>query len=731
MFIKREIGYLCRGEHGDPHKVLGLHIVEGVAVVRAFLPEAQQAWIIKETEEGDKTYEMARVYEAGFFIFRGHTPEPFRYRIKVLTHWGEEHEFYDPYAYPPNMLSDFDHYLIGEGKHYRIFEKLGAHLWETDGVKGVHLAVWAPNATRVSVIGDFNRWDGRRHPMRKQAGSGVWELFIPGLTEETLYKYEIKTNFSHYLEQKADPFAFKTELRPKTASVVYSVKDKYHWNDHQWLKHRESTNWFEAPMAIYEMHMGSWIRRSEAENDVYSYREIADRLIPYLKELGYTHIELLPVAEHPLDASWGYQVTGYYAPTSRFGNPEDFMYFVDQCHQNNIGVIVDWVPAHFPKDGHGLRFFDGTALYEHEDPRKGEHKEWGTMVFNFGRNEVKNFLIANALFWLQYYHIDGLRVDAVASMLYLDYSRKEGEWVPNKYGGNENLEAIEFLKEFNETVHREFSGVLTIAEESTAWPSVSKPTYLGGLGFSMKWNMGWMHDTLEYFSKDPIFRKYHTYDLTFSLIYAFTENFILSFSHDEVVYGKRSLLNKMPGDLWQKFANLRALYGFMYSHPGKKLLFMGSEFGQWDEWCFFRSLDWNLLEFEHHQKLLKYVKDLNNLYRSEPALYEVDFHHSGFEWIDFHDHDKSIIAYMRKAKDPVNFLVFIFNLTPVPREDYIIGVPKGGYYREIMNSDSELYFGSNMGNAGGVLADNSPSHGRPFSIKVTLPPLAMLVFKAS
>ncbi|MCX8027859.1 MAG: 1,4-alpha-glucan branching protein GlgB [Thermodesulfovibrionales bacterium] len=729
MFIKREVGFLCRGEHGNPHSVLGMHFIEDKTIIRAFMPEAKQAWIIKDPPSDDGIYEMQKVYRVGFFVYKSESKEIFRYKIRILTHWDEVREFYDPYFFKPSLITDFDLYLIGEGTHYKIFDKLGAHVVEMDGIKGVHFAVWAPNATRVSVIGDFNGWDGRRHPMSKRSTIGVWELFIPGLDEGALYKFEIKTIFSNYLEQKADPYAFKTELRPKTASIVYNLTDKYQWNDDSWLKKRAATNWFESPITIYEVHLGSWMRRSENENDVYNYREIADKLIPYIKELGYTHVELLPVSEHPLDASWGYQVTGYYAPTSRFGEPHDFMYFVDKCHQNDLGVIVDWVPAHFPKDGHGLRFFDGTALYEHEDPRKGEHKDWGTLIFNYGRNEVRNFLIANALFWLHYYHIDGLRVDAVASMLYLDYSKQEGEWIPNKYGGRENLEAIEFIKQFNEVVHREFHGILTIAEESTSWPSVCKPTYLGGLGFSMKWNMGWMHDTLDYFTKDPIFRKYHTYDLTFSLIYAFTENFILSFSHDEVVYGKKSLLNKMPGDLWQKFANLRALYGYMYGHPGKKLLFMGGEFGQWDEWCFFRSLDWHLLEYEHHKKLLKYVQDLNNIYRSEPAMYEVDFKPKGFEWIDFHDHDNSIVSFIRKAKNPHDFLVFVFNFTPIPREDYVIGVPYDGFYKELLNSDSEIYFGSNLGNAGGVFAEYRHSHGRPFSIKVLLPPLSMLIFK--
>lgn len=626
------------------------------------------------------------------------------------------------------VLTDFDLHLIGEGSHYKKYEKLGAHVMEINGIKGVHFAVWAPNAKRVSVIGDFNNWDGRRHPMQVLGSSGVWEIFIPGLDEGELYKFEIKSKFHNYIAVKVDPYAFYFEVRPKSASIVYNI-NKYQWNDSTWMEMRAKKNWFESQVSIYEVHPGSWMRVPEEGNRWLTYRELADKLVKYVKEMGYTHIELLPVTEHPLDASWGYQTIGYFAPTSRFGTPEDFMHLIDQCHQNNIGVILDWAPAHFPRDAHGLGFFDGTCLYEHEDPRKGEHRDWGTLIFNYGRNEVRNLLISNALFWFEKYHVDGLRVDAVASMLYLDYSRKEGDWIPNIFGGRENLEAIDFLKKFNEIAHEYHPGILTIAEESTAWPGVSRPTYLGGLGFSMKWNMGWMNDMLEYISKDPVHRKYHHSDLTFSLLYAFTENFILGLSHDEVVHGKRSMLSKMPGDMWQKFANLRLFYGFMYGHPGKKLLFMGGEFGQWDEWNHDRSIDWHLLQYEPHWRLQKYVKDLNHLYRSEPALYEVDFNYWGFEWIDFRDSEQSIISFIRRSKAPDDFLIFVCNFTPLPRFNYRMGVPKSGFYKEILNSDSSEYWGSNLGNSGGVPAEEIPWHGRPYSMNITLPPLATIVFK--
>lgn len=626
------------------------------------------------------------------------------------------------------ILSDFDLHLIGEGSHYKQYEKLGAHPVEMDGIKGVLFAVWAPNAKRVSVIGDFNDWNPKRHSMESLGSSGIWALFIPGLKEGEIYKYEIRSRHHKFVSQKSDPFGFYFELRPKSASIVYEI-DSFAWGDSAWMEKRSQGNLLDAPLSVYEVHLGSWMRVPEEENRWLTYRELADRLIPYVKEMGFTHLELLPVNEHPLDGSWGYQTIGYFAPTSRFGEPKDFMYFIDRCHQEGIGVILDWVPAHFPTDGHGLGFFDGTCLYEHEDPRKGFHPDWGTKIFNYGRNEVRGYLLSNALFWLDKYHIDGLRVDAVASMLYLDYSRKEGEWIPNVFGGRENLEAIDFLKKFNELTHHHFPGTITVAEESTAWPQVSKPTYLGGLGFSLKWNMGWMNDTLEYFSKEPVHRKYHHSNLTFSLLYAFSENFILPLSHDEVVHGKRSLLDKMPGDMWQKFANLRALYAFMYGHPGKKLLFMGGEFGQWKEWNFDESLEWHLLEYEPHKGLQRFVKDLNRLYLREPSLYEVDFDYRGFEWIDFHDVEGSIISFLRRAKDPGDFTVFACNFTPVPRVGYRIGVPEPGFYREILNSDSAFYWGSNMGNAGGVQAEAIPFQMRPYSLKITLPPLSVVVFK--
>jgi 1,4-alpha-glucan branching enzyme len=628
----------------------------------------------------------------------------------------------------PQILTDFDLHLIGEGTHYKKYEKLGAHLREVEGVKGVHFAVWAPNAKRVSVMGDFNGWDAERHPMHLLGSSGVWEVFIPGLSEGELYKFAVRSRLTGQTMEKADPYAFYAEIRPKSASIVWDI-NKYTWNDDEWMAEREQRNALNAPISIYEVHLGSWMRVPEEGNRYLTYRELAHRLVEHVKEMGYTHIELLPVMEHPLDASWGYQVIGYFAPTSRFGTPEEFMYFVDYCHQNGIGVILDWVPAHFPKDAHGLARFDGTCLYEHEDPRKGEHQDWGTLIFNYGRNEVRNYLISNALFWLDKYHIDGLRVDAVASMIYLDYSRQPGEWVPNQYGGNENLEAIDFIRRFNEIVHSTHPGVLTIAEESTAWPAVSRPTYLGGLGFSLKWNMGWMHDTLDYFSKDPVFRKYHHENLTFSLLYAFHENFILVLSHDEAVHWKRSMLDKMPGEFPQRFANLKALYGYMYGHPGKKLLFMGGDIGQWYEWNEDESIHWHLLQYEPHQGLQRYVRDLNHFYRSEPAMHEVDFEWTGFEWIDFHDWEHSIVSFTRRAKDPEDFLVFVSNFTPVPRMGYRVGVPTGGFYKEVLNSDSRHYWGSDMGNSGGVMADEVPCHGRPYSLSMTLPPLSIVVMK--
>jgi 1,4-alpha-glucan branching enzyme len=633
---------------------------------------------------------------------------------------------HDPYAFPP-LLTDYDLYLLQEGLHWKSYERVGAHLRTVNGVSGVNFAVWAPNAESVSVTGEFNGWDRRRHAMRKHIPSGVWELFIPELKAGTLYKFAVKSR-GGYVVEKCDPYGFAAEVPPRTANVVVDL-NTYQWNDEKWQSDRPLHNALDAPMSVYEVHLGSW-RRDPSEPDRWlSYREIAPQLVEYCLQMGFTHVELLPINEHPLTASWGYQPTGYYAATSRYGTPQDFMYFVDLMHQSGIGVLIDWVPAHFPKDDHGLRRFDGTPLYEHDDPRKGEHPDWGTMIFNYGRNEVRNFLLSNALFWLDKYHVDGLRVDAVASMLYLDYSRNEGEWVPNCFGGRENLEAIDFFKKFNEEVHLQYPGTLTIAEESTAWAGVSRPTYLGGLGFSLKWNMGWMNDTREYMHKEPIHRKFHHDELTFSLIYAFTENFCLPLSHDEVVHGKGSLLDQMPGDLWQRFANLRLLYGYMWGHPGKKLLFMGGEFGQWKEWNCNESLQWDLLQWESHQGVQRWLADLNKLYRSEPALHQMDFDCQGFEWVDCHNWQDSVLSYLRKGKDPNDHILVCCNFTPVPREDYRIGVPEACWYDEICNSDSTYYGGSDLGNGGGVQALPQESHGRPASMEITLPPLSMVAFK--
>lgn len=626
-----------------------------------------------------------------------------------------------------SLLSDTDLYLFGKGDHHKIYEKLGAHFRNINGIKGVNFAVWAPNAKMVSVVGNFNGWDGEKNPMRNLGNSGIWEIFIPYLGEGELYKYQITTKDDRVLF-KADPYAFFCQKRPETASVVWNV-DKYFWDDQVWMKKRKKRNFLDEPISVYEVHPGSWMRAMGEQNRFLNYRELAHKLVPYVKKTGFTHIELLPIMAHPYDPSWGYQVTGYYSPTPRYGTPDDLMFFIDRCHQNDVGVILDWVPAHFPKDKHALVRFDGTCLYEHLDPRRGEHKDWKTKVFNYERWEVLNFLIANAVFWLDKYHVDGIRVDAVASMLYLDYSRNEGEWIPNIHGGKENLEAISFLKKLNEVVHLYFPGILTIAEESTAWPGVTKPVHLSGLGFDLKWNMGWMHDTLEYFSKDPVHRKYIQDKLTFSFLYTFNENFILPLSHDEVVHGKGSLIAKMPRDTWQKFANLRLLLGFMFTHPGKKHLFMGTEIGQWEEWDFNKSLNWNLLKYDLHKKLHKFVKDLNNLYHKEPALYQIDFHPDGFEWIDFQDVDNSVICFLRKGKKPEDILISICNLTPVPRVNYRVGVPSSGMYKEILNSDSEIYGGSNIGNMGKAFAEAIPWHNRPFSLNLTLPPLGILIFK--
>lgn len=724
--LNEDVIRVLRSEHHDPFSVLGAHTTEvdgqPAVVVRAFLPHARQVHI----KRGDEEIPMKKVHNSGLFekYFTGQS-EVFKYQYKIDYNGNGTAVQHDIYTFSP-ILSDYDLHLFNEGNHHRIYDKLGAHPIELDGVAGVYFAVWAPNAKRASVVGNFNNWDGRVHTMRSRGSSGVWELFIPDLKPGDLYKFEIKSQADHVL-LKTDPYALYMEKRPNTASIVYS--DHYEWNDRGWMEWRDSTSSYDKPMSIYEVHLGSWMRMPDDDNRMLTYRELAEKLIPYVKDMGFTHIELLPVAEHPFDESWGYQVTGYYAVNSRHGRPEDFKHFVDLCHQNGIGVLIDWVPGHFPKDAHGLAWFDGTALYEHADPRQGEHRDWGTLIFNYGRAEVRNFLIANALFWLNEYHIDGLRVDAVASMLYLDYSREEGEWIPNCYGGRENLEAIDFIKYMNAVVYEYFPGAITIAEESTSFPAVSRPTYLGGLGFAYKWNMGWMNDILTYFSKEPVHRKYHHDLLTFAMIYAFHENFILVLSHDEVVHGKGALLNKMPGDMWQKFANLRLLFGYMFSQPGKKLLFMGGEIGQWDEWKSQFSIDWHLLDYELHQQIKHFLTTLLHLYREEPALFEVDFDYTGFEWIDFHDTDNSVISFVRNSKDKASHVVCVFNFTPVPREGYRIGVPSGAYYRELLNSDAAEFGGSNMGNSGGVQADAQQWQWRDYSIKINIPPLSAMIFK--
>ncbi len=626
------------------------------------------------------------------------------------------------------LLTDDDIYLFKQGNHFRLYEKMGAHPLIKDKKAGTTFTVWAPNADRVSVIGNFNGWDRCHHPLQvRQDGSGIWEGFIPDLGKGDCYKYHIVSKYNNYAVDKGDPFAFYWETPPKTASKIWDLD--YTWQDEAWMANRKSHNSLDGPAAIYEVHLGSWRRAGGAENRRLTYREIAPMLAEYVGKMGFTHVELMPVMEHPFYGSWGYQITGYFAPTSRFGPPEDFMYLIDYLHRCGIGVILDWVPSHFPSDEHGLAYFDGTHLYEHEDPKNGIHPDWNSYIFNYGRYEVCSFLISNALFWLDKYHIDGLRIDAVASMLYLDYGRKEGEWIPNEFGGRENLKAIDFIKKTNEVVYSAYPDIQTAAEESTAWPMVTRPTYVSGLGFGIKWNMGWMHDTLEYFSKDPVHRKYHQNQLTFSIWYAFFENFLLPLSHDEVVHGKGSLLHAMPGDDWQKFAGLRSLFGYMYTHPGKKLLFMGGEFGQRDEWYHERSLDWHLLEFPYHQGLQQWVQDLNHLYTREPALHQKDFDTDGFEWIDFHDADNSIISFLRRGARPEDLVLVVCNFTSVIRPGYLVGVPANGCWLEIMNSDAEVYGGSGTGNHGQAEATAGPAQNRPYALSLTLPPLGVLIFK--
>ena len=715
--------------HENPFDLLGPHFFEDNGQrrlrVRAYLPQSQQAWLCPD--EGQESRPMRRIHPCGLFEadMSWSSSRRSAYRIRIEEPGGNSYVMRDPYAFPSH-LTDYDLYLFGEGKHQLAYDKLGAHQRQVDGVSGVNFAVWAPNASGVSVVGDFNGWDGRRHLMRKHIPSGIWELFVPDLKPGDAYKYRVN-RYGHAVD-KFDPFGFQSEVPPRTASIVADLT-QFSWDDNAWLTERRERDPLKHPISVYEVHLGSWRRSGEAGGDWLGYRELAHQLVEYCLEMGYTHLELLPVSEHPFTGSWGYQTVGYFAPTSRYGSPADFMYFVNYCHQHGIGVILDWVPAHFPKDDHGLRAFDGTALYEHADPRQGEHPDWGTMIFNYGRSEVRNFLLSNALFWLDKYHIDGLRVDAVASMLYLDYSREDGEWIPNQFGGRENLDAISLLKEFNEMAHGRYPGILTIAEESTAWGGVSRPTFAGGLGFSLKWNMGWMNDTLRYMQDDPIHRRYHHNELTFSMIYAFTENFCLPLSHDEVVHGKGSLLDQMPGDLWQKYANLRLLYAYMWAHPGKKLLFMGNELAQWNEWNHDESLQWHLLQWDSHRGIQKLIADLNTVYRDYPALHQVDFTDDGFEWIDCHSADDSVLGFLRKGESADEQVLVYCNFTPVVRTPHRVGVPRAGWYDEIFNSDSAHYGGSNVGNHPGAEASETPWHGRPYSLELTIPPLGLVMFK--
>jgi 1,4-alpha-glucan branching enzyme len=725
------INTLAAGTHKNPHSVIGMHLIHNHIIVRAWQPHAKsvELYDVKSQEK----WEMPIVDARGAFeLALPGRHERFLYQFIITTHEGHIYTTYDPYSFWPT-LSEFDLHLFNEGNHHKIYEKLGCHLRDVDGIAGASFTVWAPAAQRVSVVGSFNQWDGRRFPMRRIGSSGVWEIFLPGICKGDVYKYEILTpNGEIYL--KADPYAFYAELPSKTASVCYDLHN-HEWQDAEWIKQRTEISTLHKPVNIYEVHAGSW--KTEPDSDPesetgfkpYSWKKLADSLIPYAKEMGYTHIEFMPVMEHPFDGSWGYQVTGYYAATSRYGTPEDFKEFIDRCHLNNIGVILDWVPAHFPKDGHGLPRFDGTALYEHHDPRQGEHEQWGTHIFNFGRQEVKNFLVSNAVYWFDQFHIDGLRVDAVASMLYLDYARPGGDWIPNKFGGRENIDAVEFIKNLNTVVYEYFPNVMMIAEESTSWPMVTTPVYQGGLGFSHKWNMGWMNDFLKYMGTDSLYRRYNQHLVTFSFMYAWSENYVLVLSHDEVVHGKKSMLNKMPGDYWQQFAGLRAAYGYFFGHPGKKLLFMGSEFGQYIEWKYKTELDWFLLDYDMHQKMRLCVNDLNHLYVSEKALYEIDTNPSGFEWIDCTDIERSIVSFIRKGLDWRDMLVIICNFTPAYHHAYRVGAPLDTTYTEIFNSDLEKYGGSNARNEFPIAVENVSWQQKPFSMLVNLPPLSTIILR--
>jgi 1,4-alpha-glucan branching enzyme len=720
--VTDQLEALVRRESADPHAVLGAHPVPDGVTIRAYRPAAHGVTAILP---GGTTVELDSIHPGGVFEATIEGAElPLEYRLKVDYGPSGTFELADPYAFGPT-LGELDLHLMGEGRHERIYELLGSHLREHQGTAGTAFAVWAPAAKSVSVVGDFNSWDGRLHPMRTLGSSGVWELFLPDCQEGARYKYEVLTQTGE-IRLKADPYAFETELPPKTASVVNQSHHQWGPAERGWCRQRQETLPLEGPVSIYEVHLGSWRLNSLQDNRSLTYTELADELSAYAKDMGFTHVELLPVMAHPFTGSWGYQVTGYYAPTPNHGSPDEMRRFVERLHENGLGVILDWVPAHFPRDDFALARFDGTALYEHADPRRGAHPDWGTLVFNFGRHEVRNFLISNALFWLREYHVDGIRVDAVASMLYLDYSRNEGEWIPNEFGGREDLDAVSFLKELNEVMYGREPGIISAAEESTAWPGVSRPTYVGGLGFGFKWNMGWMHDTLAYFEQDPIYRRYHHHELTFSLMYAFSENFILPLSHDEVVHGKGSLYTKMAGDHWQKLANLRALYAYMWAHPGKKLLFMGQEFAQTREWNYESSLDWHLLESADHAGIQALVRDLNRAYRDEPALWELDSDPAGFYWLEPNDADSNVMAFARTTRDGKRVMVFVTNLSPIPRQGYRLGLPRSGQWKEVLNTDSQFYGGSDVGNLGGITAEPVPWNQQPFSAEVTLPPLSAL-----
>ncbi len=720
-----ELDRLARREHADPHSILGAHpgAEAGTVIIRAMRPAAHG---ISAKVGRRKPMPLTQIHPAGIFEGTVTGELPLKYTLEVDYGAGGRFTIVDPYSFLPTV-GDLDLHLMGEGRHEALYDRLGAHVRTIDGISGTAFAVWAPAARAVSVVGDFNSWDGRIHPMRSMGSGGIWELFIPDVGDGQRYKYEILSSDGELL-LKADPYAQETEVPPKTASVVTTPSHQWSSGDTAFLKRRDAEQPLNEAMSIYEVHLGSWRLNSLEDNRSLTYAELADELAAYVTDLGFTHVELLPVMAHPFSGSWGYQVTGYYAPTPRYGSPDEMRAFVDRLHSGGVGVILDWVPAHFPRDAFGLARFDGSALYEHEDPRRGAHPDWGTLVFNFGRNEVRNFLVSNALFWLREYHVDGIRVDAVASMLYLDYSRREGEWIPNEFGGREDLDAVTFLKELNETIYGSEPGIVSVAEESTAWPGVSRPTYLGGLGFGFKWNMGWMHDTLAYFEQDPIYRRYHHHELTFSLMYAFSENFVLPLSHDEVVHGKGSLYTKMGGsDHWQKLANLRALYAYMWAHPGKKLLFMGQEFAQKEEWSEERSLDWHLLESAEHAGMQNLIRDLNRAYRAEPALWELDADPLGFSWLEPNDADNNVVAFVRRSNaspSTQRLLVFVANLSPVPRHGYRLGLPRAVRWREVLNTDSSFYGGSDIGNLGGVDPEPIPWHEQPVSAELTLPPLA-------